>query len=60
MPRAKKKPSIEQQLRSVIAQATEEGRYDLAKKLIDFLDPVPKQYPPIIPPPGLEVKYEKA
>jgi hypothetical protein len=39
MPRKRKQPSIEEQLRAVIAQATEEGRYDLAKKLIDFLAP---------------------
>ena len=38
MPRPKKVPTIEVQLQILIAQATAEGRYGLAKKLIEVLE----------------------
>lgn len=37
MPRQKKKPSIEQQLRTLIATATEEREYQLAQALVEIL-----------------------
>ncbi len=37
MPRQKKRPSIDSQLRTLIATATEEKLYNLAQKLIDIL-----------------------
>jgi len=43
MPRAKKKPSIEEQLRTLIMCATESQRYTLAKRLIDILNEDEKQ-----------------
>ena len=37
MPRAKKKPTINEQLRTIISTATEEKLYTLAQKLIEIL-----------------------
>lgn len=37
MGRKRKQPTIDEQLRIAIAQAIEEGKRDLAKKLIDLL-----------------------
>lgn len=37
MPRQKKRPSIDSQLRNLIATATEEKLYTLAQKLIEIL-----------------------
>ena len=42
MSRPKKRAPIEKQVQVIIAQAVEEGRHDLAKRLIDLL----RQEPP--------------
>jgi hypothetical protein len=40
MSRPRKKPSIQEQIKIIVSAAIEEGRYSLAKKLMDVLQEI--------------------